>query len=356
MKRSLLALLLALTVASCTERKPPAAPSRDLTYEDVVFGAALAEIRGHHFVGLQLHRDGNAAAALPHAGHPILEILPTVEDHIRRRQPGTFDALKRSLEEVRKAIEARQPAGDVAKAVAAATAAIGGAEDAVLGSLRAAPVYTGSVVAAVLSAAALEYGEAVAGGTVRQPVEYQDAYGFARVAEQLYAGIRPEVMRVGAIEGRAIDAAFDRLERIMPLPTPPVRPARFEDVRTEAVLIATRIQETVGAILAPPRTPADVVGRIRMLLDEMVAAYDRGDLAEVSKLASEAYLQNYELIEIDVISAAEHVNEELEPILSTRLEDLMTRRAPRNDVLRLVVRAKALLAEALAALDTSPSP
>lgn len=353
---ALIALLLTCAAVACKDRRPAQSQDRDLTYEDVLFGAALAQIRGHHFVGLQLYRNGNERGALPHAGHPLGEILPTISDTVRSRSAGAVNDLKRSLEAVLSAVNSSKPVADVAKTVSAAAEEVGRVESLVLGSLATKPVYTGSVVAAFLSTASKEYGVSVSRGAVRADIEYQDAYGFSRVAEQIYAGIRAEVTRVGAIEARAIDEAFDQLETFMPSPSPPARPVRFEDVRRTAVLIATRIQETVGALLAAPRTTRDIVDTIRRMLDEMMDAYTRGDHGTAAELASEAYLTHYEEIEIDVIDVAPSVNAELEPILGWGLEELISKRVPVAELARSAARAKTLLASALKALTATPSP
>jgi hypothetical protein len=349
-------LVLAAVTASCGDDKPPERTPKAPSFPDVTFGANLAQIRGHHLVGLALYRAGKKTEALTHAGHPIGEILPSVDERIRAKDRRVADVLKTAIGAVSSSIEAAEPAEDVAKAVDAATAAVVAAEAQALTELRHSPLYLGSVVAALLATAAKEYGEAVLGGTVRALVEYQDAYGFVRVAGLIYAQVESEVRRIGPVEADQIAASFRRIESFLPTPDAPPKPVRHEEVRKEALFIAGKIQETVGAILQPARAANEIVGRIRQLLDEALAEYAKGASDRAADLLSEAYLQHYEVIELDVIQFAGPVNTELEPLLATGIGDRVQAGASMEEVRRAIERAKVLLAQALAALDRGASP
>ena len=80
----LLSLLPALLImaAGCGEREPEvpqgAGGSAEISVEDIGFGEAMAQIRGHHLVSLELYEAGDTEGAAVHAGHPVHEILDSV--------------------------------------------------------------------------------------------------------------------------------------------------------------------------------------------------------------------------------------------------------------------------------------
>jgi hypothetical protein len=317
----------------------------------VTFGAALGEIRGHHLVGLELYRKDDSAGALVHAGHPIEEILSTVQGKIREKDAAAATALENALGEVRTAVQAKKSADDVSSAVDAATSAVEEAETAVVGDLRISDAYRGSVIAAILSTAAHEYEEAVQDGKLAELIEYQDGYGFVRIAKRLYAEIEGAVARAGAEEAEEIEEGFGRLEKALPSPAPPAKPASVEDVEKAAALVAAELKETVGAVVAAAEKPEEVVEHIEQILDHLLEEYEEGETEEAAELAAEVYLENYELIEADVIRLAKDVNAELEPILGSQLRARIRAKAPVSEIEQMVKRAKVLLAQALAALE-----
>ena len=97
--------------------------------------------------------------------------------------------------------------------------------------------------------------------------------------------------------------------------------------------------------------PVAVADEINRLLDEILALVEADDREAAAELAAEAYLENYEVIEADVIDAAPEINEELEPLLGAELRAAITDGAdarPRSR--RWSNEARGLLDEALAAL------
>ena len=97
--------------------------------------------------------------------------------------------------------------------------------------------------------------------------------------------------------------------------------------------------------------PEAIVAEIERLLDEIIETYEEGDADAAAELAAEAYLENYEVIEAEVIELAPEVNEELEPLLGADLRKQIREDASVADVEQMVVRAKDLLAGALKAIE-----
>ena len=70
-----------------------------------------------------------------------------------------------------------------------------------------------------------------------------------------------------------------------------------------------------------------------------------------AELSAEAYLENYEVIEADVIELAPEINEELEPLLGAALREELQAGAPQEEIEAMIDRARELLGEALEALE-----
>jgi hypothetical protein len=320
------------------------------TVEQVTTGGRLAEMRGHHRVALELVRAGDRATAAAHAGHPIEEVFGAVEGEIREHDAAAADGLRRALEGVTAAVSTGRAGADVEAAVQVAAEAVRRAERAVVGDLADAVSYRGSVVAALLGAAAHEYEEAVEGTAVREAIEYQDAYGFVQVARELYETIEGDVRAADAADAREVEEAFETLARALPGVRPPATVVAVSEVERAASLVGHELAETVDAVLLEAREPGEVVQAIEDVLARALQAYGRGEREEAAELAAKAYLDHYEAIEGDVIRLAPEVNAELEPLLGTELRARIRAGAPVEEIRGLLDRIRALLARARDAL------
>jgi hypothetical protein len=203
----------------------------------------------------------------------------------------------------------------------------------------------------LLTTSAHEYEEAVGDKGVRLLAEFQDGYAFVQEAQRLYEEIASDVEAASTEEAEEVEEAFETLEAALPAPDPPAELADPLDVETAAKLIGHELEETVGAAPVEESDPEEVVAEIEGLLDEVVSTYEAGDADAATELAAEAYLENYEVIEAEVIEMAPEVNEELEPLLGADLRKRISEGAPVNEIEDMVAHAKDLLAEALEALE-----
>ncbi len=354
----LLFVLVPLLLSACGDaREPrplPEGPADQETAaagaEAVAFGEALAQIRGHHLVSLELYQVGDRAGAAVHASHPVEEILAAVTGELEEHDPQVAEELATALRAGAGVISEGRPASAVAAAYGEAAALTEEALGAVVGPQATSSSYRGSVIAALLATAGHEYEEAVGDEGIRLPAEYQDGYAFVREAERLYEAVAPEVEEASAEEAAEIAEAFEALGSALPSPRPPDRPAPALDVTSAAELIGHELEETVGAAPAEESDPEAVVAEIEELLQEIVETYRAGDAEAAAELSAEAYLEHYEVIEAEVIEQAPEVNEELEPLLGADLRRRITAGAPAAEIEQMVRRAEELLDEALEAL------
>lgn len=363
MKRSLALLaVLALLGAACgsdpVETQEPSASADEETHEGgadleaISFGEALAQIRGHHRIALELYSADDQPGALVHAGHPIDEIITSVRSELEEHD-GPAEELSQALIDVRSAVQAEADAGEISSLIEDAAGLTHDAEAALAGDDAESSAYRGSVIAALLGTAGHEYEEAVAGGNgeVKLLAEYQDGYAFVLEARAMYDEISADVEAAAPEEAEEIEEAFEVLTGAFPSPTPPSELSDPLDVESAAELIGHELEETVGATLLEGSDPAEVGEKIEELLDEIVALYEAGDAEAAAELSAEAYLENYEVIEAQVIENAPDINEELEPLLGAELRRQIQDGAPVDDIKAMIERAKELLAEALEALE-----
>jgi hypothetical protein len=341
-----LGVAVALAASACARGEGARPAAAVVTQEQARFGSTLWQTRGHHLVSLALYEAGRLDEALPHASHPLDEVLPAVEGTVRDRSPDAADFLRTALQEAAAAVRDGRPAPDVRAAFDRAVAALREAEGAAVGEAAKAPAYVGSVVAGLLAAAAHEYEEAAPEGGVADAEEYRDAYGFFLAARERYAELAAGIRETAAHEAEEIDQALAQLAAAFPGLDPPTAVAAPEDVERAAALVGHELEETVGAVVAALVEAEEVWEAIEVLLDRALAAYRSGEAEEAAELIAQAYLENYELVEGEVIEHAPELNDELEPLLSAGLRAQVRDGVPVEDLARAIERAKALLARA----------
>jgi hypothetical protein len=349
--------VVALVLAACGSEpggpNPAAgqgAPAESFGSEDVALGSSLAQIRGHHRVSVELYERGDREGAAIHASHPVAEILDSIRGELDELDPALAGRMDRVLEQGVEAVADGVSPARLARVYEQAAAVTAEAQAAAVGADPEA-AYTGSVIAALLGTAGHEYDEAVTGESIELVVEYQDGYGFVKEAHAMYRPVAADVRKQAPKEATEIEGAWRDLARALATPQPPVRPAPVDDVEVAADLIGAELAETVGARLESAREPAEVGAEIEELLAEVVAAYRAGNPEEAAELAAEAYLENYEVIEAEVIELAPEVNQQLEPLLGAELRRRIREGAPAGEIAAMVARAEKLLDRALEALE-----
>jgi hypothetical protein len=134
--------------------------------------------------------------------------------------------------------------------------------------------------------------------------------------------------------------------------------AELDSVYHDAAAITRRAQDAVVDRSADDAHKGSVIAALLMTASDeyeeavgergvrLVAEYEDAAAAELS---TEAYLENYELIEGEVIEKAPDINSELEPLLGARLRRRLQEGASVPEIRQMVARAKKLLAEAVEA-------
>ena len=173
-------------------------------------------MRGDLDVAMELYRQGEQAAAVPHVEHALDARYEALEHAFEERGAAAFEEPLEALEEM---IEDGAPLDRVEAGHQAVLQAIAAAEAGVPG---AAPSTRFAVVIELVRAAAGEYAEAVGeGGEVVEAVEYQEALGFARAARGTLDAIPTDGAPAVAEAVAKAQAQLDQARRLWPSTVPP---------------------------------------------------------------------------------------------------------------------------------------
>jgi hypothetical protein len=334
-----------------TESDPTAKPESGApSSEDITFGEQLAQIRGHHLAATELYEADDTKGAATHTGHPVEELLAAVRSEVAEHDDAVADRLEPALKAPSQVVADGGSTDELATAMAEATEVVEDAESAVVGEKLTTTAYRASVIAALLATVGHEYEEAVQDGELKLEAEYQDAYAFATYAKQQYDDIAGDVREAAAEEADEIDEDFETLAAALPGVEPPSELADNADVVQAATHVGAELAESVDAVLLETVSAEDAFANINGLLDEILEAYEARETEEAAELVAEAYLENYELIEADVIEHAPNVNAELEPLLGAQLRAQINEGASLSEIESMVDEIRRLLGQAEEAL------
>jgi hypothetical protein len=190
---------------------------------DLAFAIRLALLRGHLLVGDQLVQQQQWNAALPHFLHPTEEIYADLKEHLAEYKVAPFeDALKKLAD----LVKAKKPA-DYARALKAVHDALAPADAGL--KEKQAEDWPGFVVQAAIESiktAAGEYENAIVGGRIAKPVEYQDARGFILEGDRLIESVAAGLEKKDAAALKALRARLADLKRVFPTAVPPRTPVK----------------------------------------------------------------------------------------------------------------------------------
>ena len=162
---------------------------------ELAFAVRVALLRGHLLVGDELIKQQQWNAALPHFLHPTEEIYGDIQGELAGYNVPPFDGALKALAQV---VKGRKGGADYAKALKAVNDALAAAD---AGMKARQSNWSGFVVEAAveaLKAASGEYQQAIVGGRIAKPAEYQDARGFVWEAERMIESVAADLQKQNA--------------------------------------------------------------------------------------------------------------------------------------------------------------
>ena len=190
---------------------------------DLAFATRVTLLRGHLLVGDELVRQQQWNAALPHFLHPTEEIYGDIRDQLAGYRVPPFDGSLKALSDV---VKAKKGGAEYTKALKAVHDALGAADAGMKAKQSDWPGFVVEGAVEALKAATGEYQQAVVGGKIAKPVEYQDARGFILQADRMIESVAPDLQRKDSAALDQVRAGLAELKKAFPSPMPPRMPVK----------------------------------------------------------------------------------------------------------------------------------
>jgi len=190
---------------------------------ELAFAARIALLRGHLLVGNELVKQQQWNAALPHFLHPTEEIYDDIKGELAEYKVPPFDAALKALSDV---VKGKKGGNDYAKALKSVNDALAAADAGMKARQDDWPGFVVEAAVEALKAASGEYQQAIVGGRIAKPVEYQDARGFIWQAERMIESVAADLQKKNAPALGEMRAGLAELKTAFPSPMPPRVPVK----------------------------------------------------------------------------------------------------------------------------------
>ena len=190
---------------------------------ELAFAARIALLRGHLLIGDELVKLQQWNAALPHFLHPGEEIYGDIKDQLAGYKVPPFDASLKVLSDL---VKAKKGGNDYTKALKAVNDALAAADAGMKPKQGNWPGFVVEAAVEALKAATGEYQQAIVGGRIAKPVEYQDARGFVWQADRMIESVAADLQKKDAAALDEMRAGLAALKKAFPSPTPPRAPVK----------------------------------------------------------------------------------------------------------------------------------
>ena len=298
----------------------------------VEFVSSIEQIRGHLEQALINKESGNNTLAQTHSLHPIEEVYSSIEDQLVNQNSTLNQTLSGALQNLSSTVT-NATLQDFESQIDYVNMLLNNSVQAVVPSseLNNNPAFNASVVGRLLHLAGHEYEEAVANGTIIEVVEYQDAQAFIHRAESIFKSSASRINQTLAHEVEEVNEFFSNLNGAVN------NRDDHETVETTINGIIHELAEITGlseSQLIGEEAGAEeqdhiaIINNIKSLLTQLIAAYESQDYQGAESIATEAYLDNYEYIEIPLAQRDQQLMEQTEIMLREELRQMITDRVP----------------------------
>ena len=298
----------------------------------VEFVSSIEQIEGHLEQAFINKESGNNTLAQTHSLHPIEEVYSSIEDQLVNQNSTLNQTLSGALQNLSSTVT-NATLQDFESQVGYVNMLLNNSVQAVVPSseLNNNPAFNASVVGRLLRLAGHEYEEAVANGTIKEVVEYQDAQAFIHRAESIFKSSVSRMNQTLAHEVEEVNEFFSNLNGAVNNRDDP------ETAETTVNGIIHRLAEITGLSESQligeeagteEQDHIAIINNIKSLLTQLIAAYESQDYQGAESIATEAYLDNYEYIEIPLAQRDQQLMEQTEVMLREELRQMITDRVP----------------------------
>jgi S-adenosylmethionine/arginine decarboxylase-like enzyme len=318
------------TTSVANETTTTMATAPDVTL--VEFVSSIEQIRGHLEQALINKESGNNTLAQTHSLHPIEEVYSSIEDQLVNQNSTLNQTLSGALQNLSSTVT-NATLQDFESQIDYVNMLLNNSVQTLVPSseLNNNPAFNASVVGRLLHLAGHEYEEAVANGTIIEVVEYQDAQAFIHRAESIFKSSASRINQTLAHEVEEVNEFFSNLNGAVN------NRDDHETVETTINGIIHELAEVTGlseSQLIGEEAGAEgqdhiaIINNIKSLLTQLIAAYESQDYQGAESIATEAYLDNYEYIEIPLAQRDQQLMEQTEIMLREELRQMITDRVP----------------------------
>src|SRR5919109_656138 len=341
----------ATTTAAANETTMASAPNATL----VEFVSNIEQIRGHLDQALINKESGNNTLAQAHTLHPIEEVYSSIEDQLANQNSTLNQTLSVALQNLSSSVT-NATLEEFESQTDHVNMLLNNSVQAVVptSEFDNNPAFNASVVARLLDIAGHEYEEAVANGTVKAIVEYQDAQAFIYRAGSIFNSSASRINQSMAPEVEEVNEFFSILNgAVMNKEDPATLETTINGIIHElAEITGLSESQLVGEeTAAAEQDPIAIINNIKSLLNQLIAAYRSQDYAGAESIAIEAYLENYENVEAPIAEHDQELMEQTEVMLREELRQMITDRVPIEQIEQHVTMINANLDRAAALLQ-----
>lgn len=319
-------MLLAVSTTVIPMQRSAYAQASDL---HVQFVSNVEMIKGHMAQAVANLEKNDLALAKAHSGHPIAEHYSILQSEIEEHDAQLNSQLKKAFEGLAGNIDTMSAANFKIETERISKLL----DDAVLKVIPSSEAkdvkFNARVIITLILQTEQEYEEAVNDGKIIAMVEYQDSQAFRARANMIFNQIANQL---SAHEAEIAADFFKNLESSM---------NNTEDIsRVEAEIdgINNEVREGAG-LLAESDESSDAVStlqyiqNIRDLLKQLSVEYKNGNFTGAEQLATTAYLDNFEHVEIELVRHnATDLKEETEQMLRVELRDMIKNRVASEQI------------------------
>jgi hypothetical protein len=290
--------------------------------EKVAFAGYLEEMLGHiHAIENNLD-ENNKQLASTHALHPIAELYDLISPELEEHDTELNSELKQALFELNDKTTGNVTREQAQEAIDEVKDLVKIVRSTVVGDEYDRTNFKIKLIIGLLETAQVEYEEAVSGGEINEMAEFQDGSAFVWQSQQIYSAIESEIPEHEAEE---IAEFYDDLWSAYDAKSDP------ETIETLAGGIIHELEVVAGE----ESEVTELIGyveNIRNLLTEAKKEYAKGETDEALRLATKAYLDNFEYLESSVGAQDPELNEEVEEMMREELRDMIKNGAPADEV------------------------
>lgn len=295
------------------------------------FVSNIEQIRGHLDQARINKESGNDTLTTAHTLHPIEEVYASIEEQLVSQNATLNETLSVALQDLSSSVPnvAAEEFGDQVNSINTQLDNI--VQTLVPSSDLSNPTFNASVVARLLHIAGHEYEEAVANGTIIAMVEYQDGQAFIQRAQNIFNSSAGNIDESLAHEVEEVNIFFTDLNNaVNNLDDPANVETTINGVIHELAEITglSETQLTGEEAGAEEQDPIAFINNVKSLLTELAAAYRAQDYQGAENIAIEAYLENYEFVEAPLAELDRELMEQTEVMLREELRQMITNRAP----------------------------